>query len=356
LDSIYEAIMTTADTSRAAAISIAEVAGDLRARVLVEIRERAETGATCDEVEVYLGLKHQTASARIRELVLDNDIVDSARRRLTRSGHKAVVWVCPGLEELQPPLKWAGGKRWLLPRLRELYAPHRARRFVEPFVGGMSVALALRPADAWLNDANPHLIVFYARLRSGRPFTIEMIHDEVVYYAQRERFNFLIANSDWKFSDEAAELFYYLNKTCFNGLCRFNATGGFNVPFGKYKTITYRRDFAEYTSLLRAWTLSCGDFERLPVRDDDFVFGDPPYDTDFTAYSAGGFSWDDQVRCAYRFARHPGPVVMTNQATPRVIELHQSLGYVVETVEAPRRISANGDRATASEMIATRNL
>ena len=68
---------------------------------------------------------------------------------------------------LDPPLKWAGGKRWLVPRLRELYAPHRHRRLVEPFVGGMAVALGLMPERALLADRNPHLIHFYQWLQRG---------------------------------------------------------------------------------------------------------------------------------------------------------------------------------------------
>jgi DNA adenine methylase len=68
---------------------------------------------------------------------------------------------------LKPPLKWAGGKRWLASRLRSLWEPHRHRRLVEPFWGGLAVTLSLAPARALLNDINPHLINFYRWLRQG---------------------------------------------------------------------------------------------------------------------------------------------------------------------------------------------
>src|ERR687896_413085 len=88
-----------------------------------------------------------------------------------------------------PPLKWAGGKRWQVPHLRPLWDAHRDRRLVEPFCGGLAVALSLTPVRA---------------------------------------------------------LFYYLNRTGYNGLCRFNQQGKFNVPFGRYKRIDYRKDFTGY--------------------------------------------------------------------------------------------------------------
>jgi len=89
---------------------------------------------------------------------------------------------------------------------------------------------------------------------------------------------------------------------------------------------------------------------------DDFVYADPPYDVEFTAYSAGGFSWDDQVRTAELLAKHPGPVVISNQATKRIVSLYRTLKYKVRFLDAPRRISCTGDRSTAREVLATRNV
>ena len=138
----------------------------------------------------------------------------------------------------KPPLKWAGGKRWQVPHLKPLWEPHAHRRLVEPFCGGLAVALGLQPEQALLNDANPHLINFYRWVQKGLRVTIQVENDEAVFYAQRERFNALL-HAGKGGSQESAALFYYLNRTGYNGLCRFNSRGEFNVPFGQYKSISY---------------------------------------------------------------------------------------------------------------------
>lgn len=259
------------------------------------------------------------------------------------------------LESLAPPLKWAGGKRWLVPHLLPLWQQHTHRRLVEPMCGGLAVPLGLRPARALLNDINPHSINFYRWIKAGLYVDIEMVNDATLYYAHRRWFNTLIREGREN-SKEAAELFYYLNRTGYNGLCRFNSKGEFNVPFGKYKTINYARDFTPYLGAVANWDFLTGPFEDVPRERDDFIYADPPYDVEFTQYSKEGFSWDDQVRLAEWLALHPGPVVLSNQATERIIRLYESLGFVLRFYQAPRRISCTGDRTPAREVLALRNI
>jgi DNA adenine methylase len=255
-----------------------------------------------------------------------------------------------------PPLKWAGGKRWLVPDLWRYWAKEEHRRLVEPFVGGMAVTLGLAPRSALLNDVNPHVIIFYKWLQRGLPVPQGMFkRSPEVFWKHRERFHALIAAGEAD-SAEAALLFYYLNRTCYNGLCRFNSKGFFNVPFGRYKAINYRESFGEYPSVLRDWSLVTGDFENLRVRKTDFIYADPPYDVEFTSYAAEGFSWADQERLAKWLASHSGPVVASNQATSRIKRLYKKLGFAVRTLAAPRRISCDGNRDDAREMLATLNL
>lgn len=256
---------------------------------------------------------------------------------------------------LRPPLKWAGGKRWQVPYLRPLWERHARRRLVEPFCGGLAVALGLLPERALLNDTNPHLINFYRWLQRGLRIDLPMTNLEKPYYRHRVRFNALVSEGRGD-TAEAASLFYYLNRTGYNGLCRFNNRGGFNVPFGRYARISYVSDFTDYRDTLEAWTFTTGDVELVPLERADFVYADPPYDVDFTHYSKGGFSWDDQERTAVWLARHRGPVVLVNQATDRVERLYRQLGFDVEKKYAPRRISCTGDRTPAREIFATRNL
>ncbi|HKO96934.1 MAG TPA: Dam family site-specific DNA-(adenine-N6)-methyltransferase [Pyrinomonadaceae bacterium] len=256
---------------------------------------------------------------------------------------------------IPPPLKWAGGKRWLIPHLVSIWEFHQGRRFVEPFCGGLAAALGLKPNSALLNDVNPHLINFYRHLQRGLDVTIEMQNDQKCFYRYRKRFNELIANGKSE-SEEAAQLFYYLNRTGFNGLCRFNQSGEFNVPFGTHKSITYLADFSSFRDRFKQWLFSNVDFESLKTRPEDFIYADPPYDVEFTTYSAGGFSWDDQVRTAEWLATHPGPVVLSNQATRRVVKLYKKLGFKITYLAGPRRISCTGDRTAAKEVLAVRNL
>jgi DNA adenine methylase len=255
---------------------------------------------------------------------------------------------------LRPPLKWAGGKRWLVPRLRDLYEPYRKRRLVEPLCGGLAVAIGLRPHCALLNDISPHACNFYRRLAAGFSIALEMRNDERLYYRHREHFNRLIAGGDAE-SAEAAALFYFLNRTGYNGLCRFNSRGEFNVPFGRYAKINYVSDFADYREAFAGWTFSNKDFARLRLSENDFVYADPPYDVVFTRYAKEDFGWEDQVRLAEFLARHRGPVVLSNQATERIVELYERLGFSLSYLAAPRRISCK-ERKPALEVLATRNL
>jgi len=260
-----------------------------------------------------------------------------------------------GVRALPPPLKWAGGKRWLVPELAPLWERHSSRRLVEPFCGGLAVTLAFRPRSALLNDRNPHLIAFYSWLKRGLVIAAPMKYDRDFYYAQRERFNELPRGNSAK-SPEAAGLFYYLNRSGFNGLCRFNSRGKFNVPFGKYRSVRYTRDFGAYRAAFADWEFRCGDFESLRLAEDDFIYADPPYDVEFTQYSREPFGWEEQERAAKWLARHPGPVVLSNQATDRIVALYKEQGFELRFLDGPRRISCTGDRTPAKEVLAVRNV
>jgi DNA adenine methylase len=256
---------------------------------------------------------------------------------------------------LRPPLKWAGGKRWQLSHLEPFWSAHQSRRLVEPFCGGLAVTTGLMPRRALLNDINPHVIKFYSWLKRGLTISFDMRYDAAAFYSARNEFNELLKAGRGT-SSEAAGLFYYLNRTGYNGLCRFNASGFFNVPFGRHTTINYKVDFSEYKNAFANWTFTNADFESIPVEDTDFIYADPPYDVEFTQYSKGGFDWDEQERAAEWLSKHRGPVILSNQATPRIVKLYRSLRFTLKFLDAPRRISCTGDRTPAPEVLAIRNL
>src|SRR5207245_10830544 len=110
---------------------------------------------------------------------------------------------------------------------------------------GLAVTLGLVPGRAILNDANPHLINFYRWLQKRLQIDLPMENDETMFYRHRDRFNALLAAGQGN-SGEAAALFYYLNRTGFNGLCRFHRTREFNAPFARYVRIRYPRDHSRY--------------------------------------------------------------------------------------------------------------
>jgi DNA adenine methylase len=257
----------------------------------------------------------------------------------------------------KPLLKWAGGKRWLTPILQDLWGPlqHDHVRLVEPFTGGMAVALGLDPVSALLNDGNVHLVNFYHQVQKGLQIKKTPRNESAFYYSMREKFNQLIHKKK-HLTPEAAGIFYFLMRTGFNGLCRFNRSGQFNVPFGQHKNIRYISDFSEYSTLLNKWTFSSGDFEALSLEKTDFLYADPPYDVTFTKYCCQDFSWTDQIRLAHWLNSHEGPVIASNQATPRILELYNNLGFSILTLPAPRRIACNGNRQPAIEMLALKNI
>jgi|GEM_PF-5279735 len=158
---------------------------------------------------------------------------------------------------LTPPLKWAGGKRWLVRQVATIWEQHSHKRYVEPFCGGLAMALGLKPGRALLNDINPHLINFYSQVQDGLKVTIEMANDAQLFYAHRDRFNRMIKQGKIQ-TQPAAQLFYFLNRTCFNGLCRFNQSGEFNVPFGSYKKINYVSVSTNTENSLRLGSLLAG--------------------------------------------------------------------------------------------------
>jgi DNA adenine methylase len=266
---------------------------------------------------------------------------------------RTLIDLVPPQTKMKPPLKWAGGKRWLLKSIEGLWEPYKKLnyRFVEPFCGGLAVTLGLMPKKASLNDVNHHLINFYAHLARGITNNMKMKYDEEMFYEYRKRFNDLVTGHNSK-SREAALLFYYLNHTCYNGLCRFNQKGLFNVPFGEYKDVTYVRNFEIYHQAFQNWEFSCKDFEKVTIQKHDFVYADPPYDVEFRQYSSGGFDWEDQIRLAKWIKSLKVPAIISNQATDRIIELYRAMNFDLTFLDGPRMISCKGNRDRAKEVLA----
>ena len=265
---------------------------------------------------------------------------------------------------MKPSIKWVGGKSWLAPTIKAIYHYHSNRRLVELFCGAASVSLHVEPHQALLNDINPYLVNFHRQWRLGA-LTVDGAlfgNDEATYYANREKFNELIASDAGRHTTQAAQLFYYLNRTGFRGLCRFNKSGQYNVPFGHYKRLDYRRLLQTPRKFCRRWQISCGDFQQVKIRPydcqyslADFLYADPPYDQSFAAYDPSGFTWEDQERLARFLAKHDGPTIASNFATERICNLYADHGFTLFQLQIKQKISV-GDRNPVQELLAVRNV
>ncbi len=262
-----------------------------------------------------------------------------------------------------PFLKWAGGKRQLLPILRA-HLPTGIADYYEPFVGSGALFfdLAFRGmirGTAHLWDQNPGLVNVYRVLRDSRAELVELLSrhkkqhdpaDSAYYYRQRARFN--ATNPD---TIEHAAMFIYLNKTCFNGLFRVNSKGRFNVPMGAYKNpgIFDPENLRAVSRALEEVELKVADFRELDpagIKAGSFVYFDPPYQpldttSNFTSYTRGSFSESDQRHLADLFGRlrNAGiPSMLSNSWTPLVKELYAE--FHIQPIQARRSINSNGGK------------
>ena len=262
----------------------------------------------------------------------------------------------------KPFLKWAGGKTKLIPLIRQQLPS--AKRLIEPFAGSAAVSLALDFDEYVLNDANADLINLYRVLQTEKHDFVDYAQSfftpennrETRYYELRERFNHTAERV------EKAALFVYLNRHAFNGLCRYNGKGGFNVPFGRYKLPYFpAAEMSDFIAKSARMKLMCGDFQAAfdEACADSAVYCDPPYvplsDTAaFTAYSQGGFGWQDQVRllqCAERVAEKCRGVLLSNHDTEATRTLYRNAQ--IETVQVRRSIAAKGSsRQKVGELLA----
>jgi len=267
------------------------------------------------------------------------------------------------IDDSKPFLKWCGGKTLLAPKLTEIYKPYRSTHvWVEPFCGALGATLGVKPKHALLNDVNPYLINLHRQVKRGLDIdpNLKTYISEDSYYRLRDRFNTLRSLPQYQeVQQELAELFYYMNRVGYRGLCRVNGSGGFNVPYGHYIKPILNHDFSIYQKIFGLWQFSTfgysdfiGSLLDTPCTQNSFVYADPPYDGGFVDYS-GDFGWEDQVKLAEMLAGLDCPVIASNKASDRIIDLYQGLGFVTEIIELGRKIG--GDRKPAREMFATKN-
>lgn len=273
-----------------------------------------------------------------------------------------------------PFLKWAGGKRQLLPELlKHLPLRDPATRgayghYYEPFIGGGAFFFKLRELGfngaATLGDDNERLVRTYMGVRNDVEAVIEglqgMAYNKREFLEERARdWNTLVEDADY------AIRFIYLNRTCFNGLYRVNRKNEFNVPFGKYTnpTICDAPGLRLVKAALRKTTFKIGDFEKTVkgAEQGDLVYFDPPYvpvnkTSDFTGYTRNGFTYEDQERlrdCSLALKLRGVHVMLSNADVPIVRKLYANV-FKIHAVSARRNINSKGSsRGVVGEVIIT---
>ncbi len=254
----------------------------------------------------------------------------------------------------RPFLKWAGGKFNLLPHI--LPQLPTGRRFFEPFLGAATVFLNTDYDEYHLGDTNADLINLYKTvkllgedyIKHAFKYFKPRYNESRKYYQLREKFN---QSCD---PIERSCLFLYLNRHGYNGLCRYNRSGRFNVPFGSYKKILFP-DEAIYAFHKKSQNAKfyCDDFSKIMKKANklgDIIYADPPYyplskSANFTSYGQIKFSHDDQQSLAdlsEKLATKNVHIVISNQLTPETQVLYQKAKLYQFPVR--RSISCRGNR------------
>lgn len=266
-----------------------------------------------------------------------------------------------------PFVKWAGGKRQLIPQIRERM-PEKYNDYYEPFVGGGAVIFDLLPANALINDINKALINTYriicnesdAFLKEVNRLDNDMWEDgKKYYYSIREHYNDKLMRSEYDV--ELAALFVFINKHCFNGLYRVNGKGLFNVPYNNSRRVSVDEDVIIATSeYLRGVTIIDGDFEQAckNAKKGDFVFIDSPYaplnPTSFESYTKEGFDIESHKRLAKLYDELTARgcyCMLTNHNTELINELYGNKDYKIDVVSVKRMINSDASNRVGEEVI-----
>lgn len=265
-------------------------------------------------------------------------------------------------DKLRPIIRWAGGKTWLTKSIND-FVPTSFNNYHEPFLGSAAIFLHLKPKKTcYLSDANKELINFYLQVRDNLKELVKEVNklenNEEAYYQIRSWSPISLIHS--------AARFYYLNKTCFNGLYRVNKQGVFNVPYGfrDEKHIIDSNKFEEIRCVLKDGVyIKHQDFSESlkAVKKNDLVFLDPPYtvahnNNGFVEYNQNIFSWRDQERLAeliLMIKAKGAYFILTNAVHESIIKLYGKIGKRFE-IERSSTISGHmKDRKRVSEFIIT---
>lgn len=279
---------------------------------------------------------------------------------------------------MKPMIKYRGGKSKEIPHIM-WHVPRFSGRYVEPFFGGGALFFFLEPRQSIINDINSKLIGFYKGVRDDysslrkeldeieKLYAInrrqyedlkalhpdERVEDrnEELYYRLRNMYNGVL---DKEYSD--AMLYYFINKTAYSGMIRYNAHGEFNVPFGRYKSLNTKSVTISHSKLLQTADMHNVDYSAVfdMCRADDFVFLDPPYDCVFSDYGneeyKQGFNEESHKQLARDFVNLPCKALMVIGRTALTEELYGK--YIVDEYDKNYAVNIrNRFKSAASHIV-----
>ncbi|QIK70266.1 DNA adenine methylase [Erysipelothrix sp. HDW6C] len=270
-------------------------------------------------------------------------------------------------------VKWVGGKKQLLPELKE-NMPKKYNRYFEAFLGGGALLFALKPEIAYVNDLNSELINLYVRVKNSPKKLMTIVDDLALELIEDEDYYYYIRQLDRKVGLKnltptfRAARFLFLNKAGYNGLYRVNSSGHNNVPFAKKTELSfYTEENIESVSKylknkeIHFHNTDYKKFLAIPVAG-DFVYLDPPYipvseTASFTSYQKDGFSFQDQIELrdlCLELTERGVHLMLSNSDVPKVHELYSNECFNIKIVTARRSINSNGDgRGNVNEVLIT---
>lgn len=278
-------------------------------------------------------------------------------------------------------IKYRGGKSKEIPNIM-WHIPRFSGRYIEPFFGGGALFFHLEPKKAIINDINTKLIGFYRGVRDNYSLLrkeldeVENIYtenrknfealkslnptervkdkNEELYYHLRAMFNEII---DKSYSD--ALLYYYINKTAYSGMIRYNARGEFNVPFGRYQHLNTNSVTLSHSKLLQRADILNTDYSEVfnMCESEDFVFLDPPYDCIFSDYGnkeyKDGFNDENHIQLANDFINLPCKTLMVIGKTPLTEQLYK--GYIIDEYDKKYAVNIRNRFKAAAKHIVVAN-
>ena len=264
----------------------------------------------------------------------------------------------------KPFVKWAGGKRQLIPILNQ-NIPESFGTYYEPFLGGGALLFHIltdkNGQKCSISDLNSDLVLAYTTIRDRVDSLIASLKNhEKNYKKNSESYYYSIRESNPRSEIEKTSRLIFLNRTCFNGLYRVNSKGKFNVPLGKYSNpnIVNEENLHAVSHILQSSRVSikCRDFEAVlsDAKKGDLVYFDPPYQpvsatANFTSYTTKDFTYDDLTRLAelcLKLDSRGCNVLLSNSDSQEVADIFAKNPWKITRIAANRSINSNSKKRT----------